>query len=113
MERPTPTSRHGILAAVVVLVALSGCTGLGAGNGCGPGDTNIGDIESGSTEQVTVEGTVQKTGPGSYVIDDGTGKALIMSGQHDVSEEECKQITGTPTADFESQVADVAIAPST
>lgn len=100
---------YGVVVAVVMMTALSGCGFLGGG--CGPGDTNIGDIGSGTTEQVNVTGSVSSTGPGSFVIDDGSGKAFVMSGTNDVESGDCVTVSGVPTSSFSNQEADVAIAP--
>jgi len=101
---------YGVVA-VALLVGLAGCGGLmGGGDGCGPGDTeitNAGDADG----SVTVTGEVGESAQGSFVIDDGTGTALIQS-QEDVSEGDCVTVEGRPVNTSDMGGAGVAISPS-
>lgn len=100
----------GLVVGIVLLVALSGCSALGGGDGsCGPGDTDIADVETG--DSVTITGEVTATGPASFVIEDGTGQAFVMSGQTDYGTGDCVTVTGTANQLPDGQQADVSIAP--
>lgn len=111
MPNVTDGRTYGLLVVVVAMSTLSGCGILGGG-GCGPGDTKIGDVGSETTQQISITGEVTTTGPGSFVVDDGTGKAFVMSGTNDVESGDCMTVRGVPTSSFSNQRADVAIAPT-
>jgi hypothetical protein len=99
----------GVVVAVALLASTAGCSMLGGGGGCGPGDAKIGQLEAGSGS-TTITGEVGKTGPGSFVVDDGTGKAFIM-GQADVSSGSCVTVEGRPSQIPGGTPADVGFVP--
>ncbi|MCU4719691.1 OB-fold nucleic acid binding domain-containing protein [Halapricum hydrolyticum] len=86
----------GIVAALVVLSTLAGCSALGGGSSdsCGPGDVAIEDIEAGS-EEVALTGEVTNASEkGSFIIDDGTSEAFVMAASDDIQEGDCVTVEG-------------------
>jgi|AntRauTorcE11898_2_1112593.scaffolds.fasta_scaffold22323_1 hypothetical protein len=95
--RDGPTFRSiGIALALVLAISLAGCGALGGGGGggCGPGDTKISNLEPGTAQETTITGRVTTAGPGSVVLDDGSGKAFVMVGQNGLSKGDCVTATG-------------------
>jgi len=96
MVRGLEARTVGIALAVLLLVAAPGCSALGGGGGggCGPGETKISNLETGSMNQTTITGEVTTAGPGSVVLDDGSAQAFVMLGQNDLSEGNCVTASG-------------------
>lgn len=114
----------GLAVLLVVAMALSGCLALGdggSGTACGPGDTKITNAVNGETdpssasfEKVTVVGEVTQTNDATFVVDDGSGKALISS-RNNPSEGDCVEITGVPRSGgqiTQDRGADILIGPT-
>lgn len=86
-------TRHGgSVVMVALLTVTAGCSALGGG-GCGPGDTEIADVEA-SGDEVTVKGKVASSRMGAYAIDDGSGIAFVMDRDSSVSQGDCVTVTG-------------------
>jgi len=101
--------QFGTVLLVVLTVSLAGC-GL-FGGGCGPGDTEIGEV-SGTNGTVSVTGEVNVTEDNGFTITDGTGEAVVVSDE-DVSEGDCVTVEGetSDTDGFEeSEQIDALIA---
>lgn len=82
-----PGNHATLLAAVVVLAALSGCAAFPfVGPTCGPGHTDIGAI-AGNVSDVHVKGELTHYNDSLLVVDDGTGQAVLPQIGGDVSGE--------------------------
>jgi hypothetical protein len=66
--------RAALLAVLALSVALAGCEGTP----CPPGETAIAEVPSGG-EDVAVGGSISEFTSSRIVVDDGTGRALLVS----------------------------------
>jgi len=95
---------------VIVMIALSGCSVLGSGGSCGPGETKIAQAND-SADTVSITGEVVEAENSSFLVEDGSGTAFIPNTQAGVSPGDCLTVDGQPTASFTKQDADVVIVP--
>lgn len=91
-------TRRGAVLAVLAVVALVGVAGC-VDSRCGPGETAIEDVAANAAEEVTVEGTIAELSESRIVLDDGTGRVLLVAIEgYDTSaasEGACAVATGT------------------
>ncbi len=89
------TRTFGVVLAVVVVVALAGGTTVSTGSVdrvCGPGETAIVEINQ-SVSTVSISGEVTDRGESLFVVDDGTGTALVYTSGNAIGGD-CVAVTG-------------------
>lgn len=88
--------------------------GESGGSGCGPGENEIGAIDSDTSGTVTITGQVTSfdSTTGTAVVDDGTGQAGVRLGLANIAdpaEGDCITATGTPGGATMGEDTDITI----
>ncbi len=100
--------------------SLAGCSSSdndgGGGTSCGPGENEIGAIDSDTSMTVTITGQVVSfdSTAATAVINDGTGQAGVRIGSTEISdpnEGDCVTVTGTPGGVSLNENTDIQILP--